>query len=148
VSQTSIEYRNSPLSAGAAGSVRGGDRLPWVETGPNEDNFSPLESLGWQVHVYGEPRPGLTEACAQLRLPIHTFAWSPTMSRSGFVRGAIYLIRPDGYVALVDPDADPDALRHYFAALRLAGTAEAPSSQPAVGSMSSLSRAGNTAQTC
>ena len=34
VSQIGIEYRKSPLSAGAAGSVRGGDRLPWVETGP------------------------------------------------------------------------------------------------------------------
>ena len=33
VSQIGIQYRKSPLSAGAAGSVRGGDRLPWVETG-------------------------------------------------------------------------------------------------------------------
>src|SRR5262249_14293680 len=56
VSQLSVHYRNSPLSVGAAGAVRGGDRLPWVETAPGPDNFAPLESLGWQVHVYGEPR--------------------------------------------------------------------------------------------
>ena len=36
VSQIGINYRHSPLSAGAAGSVRGGDRLPWVETGPGQ----------------------------------------------------------------------------------------------------------------
>ena len=57
VSQIGVQYRHSPLSEGAAGSVRGGDRLPWVETGANEDNFAPLASLDWQVHVYGEPRP-------------------------------------------------------------------------------------------
>ena len=34
VSQIGVHYRESPLSEGAAGSVRGGDRLPWVETGP------------------------------------------------------------------------------------------------------------------
>src|SRR5262249_10917074 len=44
-SQIGIEYRHSPLSAGAAGAVRGGDRLPWVETKPGQDNFAPLTSL-------------------------------------------------------------------------------------------------------
>ena len=46
VSQIGIQYRDSPLSEGAAGSVRGGDRLPWVETGPDEDNFAPLDFAG------------------------------------------------------------------------------------------------------
>ena len=31
VSQTAVNYRHSPLSVGRAGSVHGGDRLPWVE---------------------------------------------------------------------------------------------------------------------
>ena len=57
VSQIGVNYRGSPLSEGAAGSVKGGDRLPWVETGQAEDNFTPLMSLVWQVHVYGEPAP-------------------------------------------------------------------------------------------
>src|SRR5205085_10326528 len=34
VSQIGVNYRSSPLSVGAAGAVRGGDRLPWVETEP------------------------------------------------------------------------------------------------------------------
>src|SRR5262249_50812944 len=47
VSQIGVHYRASPLSAGAAGAVRGGDRLPWVATGPGpgQDNFAPLTSL-------------------------------------------------------------------------------------------------------
>ena len=33
VSQTAINYRGSSLSAGRAGDVHGGDRLPWVKDG-------------------------------------------------------------------------------------------------------------------
>ena len=119
VSQIGINYRNSPLSAGAAGSVRGGDRLPWVETEPGKDNFAPLASLTWQIHVYGKPPHGIGETCAELRLPLHNFAWQPGMRRAGFSNGALYLIRPDGYVALADPQADPERLRHYLARVTL-----------------------------
>jgi 2-polyprenyl-6-methoxyphenol hydroxylase-like FAD-dependent oxidoreductase len=124
VSQTGIQYRKSPLSAGAgaAGSVRGGDRLPWFETGPHEDNFAALTLLAWQVHVYGEPKRGVAEACAELGLPLHVFAWKPEMRRSGLLRGAFYLVRPDGYVALADPDGDPRRLGHYFMSRGLAAT--------------------------
>ena len=114
VSQIGIHYRQSPLSVGAAGTVRGGDRLPWVETTPGPDNFAPLASLDWQVHVYGEPRPGLAEACDELRLPLHRFNWQPAMQQVGLRDAALYLIRPDGHVALADPQADPERLRHYF----------------------------------
>jgi 2-polyprenyl-6-methoxyphenol hydroxylase-like FAD-dependent oxidoreductase len=114
VSQIGVTYRGSPLSRGAAGAVRGGDRLPWVELEPGMDNFKPLASLTWQVHVYGEPRGGLAEACAELKLALHQFAWQHTMQRVGLERGALYLVRPDGYVALADSHADPERLRGYF----------------------------------
>ncbi len=52
ISQTALNYRRSSLSDGRAGSVHGGDRLPWV-TADSNDNFAPLTSLDWQVHVYG-----------------------------------------------------------------------------------------------
>jgi len=113
VSQIGVNYRSSPLSAGVAGTVRGGDRLPWVETRPGQDNFTPLASLAWQVHVYGKPRHGLAEVCADLQLPLHVFEWRKEMRRGG-LRAALYLVRPDGYVALTDPHADPDRLRSYF----------------------------------
>jgi 2-polyprenyl-6-methoxyphenol hydroxylase-like FAD-dependent oxidoreductase len=115
VSQIGVNYRSSSLSAGKAGALRGGDRLPWVELGPGRDNFAPLTSLDWQVHVYGEARPELTAACAELQLPLHVFAWQPNMRRAGFTRAALYLVRPDGYIALADSQADPERLRQYFA---------------------------------
>jgi hypothetical protein len=115
ISQIGIHYRNSPLSAGVAGSVRGGDRLPWIPAAAGgEDNFVPLTSMAWQVHVYGEPKPGLVETCAELRLPTHVFAWTPDMKQKGLVNGAVYLVRPDGYVALADMEADPNRLAHCF----------------------------------
>ena len=121
VSQLAIDYRDSPLSRGSAGSVRGGDRLPWVEIAPGRDNFAPLASQSWQVHVYGHPRPGVTEACAHLGLPIHEFAWEAGMRRAGLRNSALYLIRPDGYVGLADSRADPHRLRRYFEERGLSG---------------------------
>ncbi len=55
ISQIAIQYRSSRLSEGRAGDVHGGDRLPWVPASGNDpDNFAPLTSLAWQVHVYGD----------------------------------------------------------------------------------------------
>jgi 2-polyprenyl-6-methoxyphenol hydroxylase-like FAD-dependent oxidoreductase len=115
VSQTQVNYRDSSLSAGTAGRVHGGDRLPWVELESRDDNFAPLKSLKWQVHVYGEAGSGVREACAEHRLPLHVFAWQHATRRAGLQKGALYLVRPDGYVALADPRADPQRLRQYFA---------------------------------
>lgn len=114
VSQIGVNYRASPLSAGAADPVRGGDRLPWVAPENGQDNFSPLSSLDWQVHVYGAPPPGLAEACDELRLPLCLFDWRPAMRKAGLRQAAVYLLRPDGYVALADSHADPRRLRQYF----------------------------------
>lgn len=114
VSQIGIRYRHSPLSAGGAGDIRGGDRLPWIETEPGTDNFAPLAALTWQVHIYGEPCPGLSEACRELQIPLHSFPWRPEMHRAGLRPAALYLVRPDGYVALADPHADPQRLRDYW----------------------------------
>jgi hypothetical protein len=102
-----------------AGKVRGGDRLPWVKLASGEDNFAPLTSLEWQVHVYGEASRTVSEACAKLRLPLHAFAWESGMRRVGLQNGASYLVRPDGYVALADPSADPERLSRYLAGREL-----------------------------
>ena len=125
VSQTAITYRDSALSEGIAGNVHGGDRLPWVQLSPIGDNFDPLTSLAWQVHVYGEPGPRVGEICAALNLPLHSFSWSPAIARAGFVRNAIYLIRPDGYVAMADEDADAKKLSEYFRGRGIEPTAPA-----------------------
>jgi 2-polyprenyl-6-methoxyphenol hydroxylase-like FAD-dependent oxidoreductase len=113
VSQTTLSYHESPLSTGKAGEVEGGDRLPWV---PNTgaDNYQSLISIGWQVHVYGDPKPGLKTWCKQKQIPLHTFAWHPEHKRAGLAHGATYLLRPDTYVALADPEGSVATLDQYF----------------------------------
>ena len=113
VSQVMINYRGSPLSAGAAGEVHGGDRLPWVG-GEAGDNYAPLAAITWQVHVYGRASERLREACAQQALPLQSFPWSPALAAAGLARDALYLLRPDTYVALADGAADPGGLARYF----------------------------------
>jgi 2-polyprenyl-6-methoxyphenol hydroxylase-like FAD-dependent oxidoreductase len=115
VSQTLVNYRDSSLSVGTAGRVNGGDRLPWVDLGSGGDNFAPLTSLKWQVHVYGEAGSVTREACAELRVPLHVFGWRESMQQPGLQKDALYLVRPDGYVALAEPSAAAERLRQYFA---------------------------------
>lgn len=116
VSQTSINYRESSLSQGRAGKVHGGDRLPWVKLDKDglEDNFTPLISLGWQVHVYGEASSELQAECANRKLPLHVFPWSQNMAQPGLRRNAAYLIRPDGYIALAEREGNADAIASYL----------------------------------
>lgn len=115
VSQIQIEYHQSRLSRGVAGTVRGGDRLPWVE-GPDVDNSAPLQSLDWQVHVYGAVGTSLREAVAACGLSLHVFPWTDAARRAGLERDAYYLVRPDGYVALACEDpADVQAFHQFVA---------------------------------
>ena len=115
VSQTAVNYRESSLSEGRAGEVHGGDRLPWVKAERNgEDNFVPLTSMDWQVHVYGEASPNLQALCDGRRLPLHVFAWRPEVGRAGLRRNAVYLVRPDGYVALADAAGSATAVASYL----------------------------------
>ena len=113
ISQTSIQYRGSALSEGEAGRVRGGDRLPWVRRAGTEDNFAPLRSLQWQVHVYGTTSAALEEQCMALGLSLHVFPWESAMKHAGLHEHALYLLRPDGYVALADAAGDPARLAAY-----------------------------------
>ncbi len=119
VSQTSLTYRDSPLSAGEAGKVRGGDRLPWVST-PGADNYEPLREIGWQTHVYGAAHPDLRAWCARHGVALHVFAWSPACETAGFARDAAYLLRPDTYVAFADAHQSVAALDGYVSARGLA----------------------------
>ena len=124
VSQTAVNYRGSHLSEGRAGTIHGGDRLPWVQTGANgdEDNFTPLACLDWQVHVYGDAAPDIQALCDRRGLPLHVFRWRPEVGRTGLQRHAIYLVRPDGYVALAVPDGRETVITSYFDARRLGPT--------------------------
>ena len=72
ISQIHIAYRGSSLSEGRGGRIAGGDRLPWLE---EADNFAPLATMRWQVHVFGETPQGFRGGggragarCASVRL--------------------------------------------------------------------------------
>ena len=115
IPQLGINYRESSLSVGKAGDIRGGDRLPWVPLSATEDNFAPLATMAWQAHIYGEIRVSARAACAELQLPLHVFPWSPEAKKAGLMRSAFYLVRPDGYVALADRHGGANGLRSYLA---------------------------------
>jgi 2-polyprenyl-6-methoxyphenol hydroxylase-like FAD-dependent oxidoreductase len=114
VGQLILNYRGGPFSAGKAGRVQGGDRLPWVSAG-GQDNFGPLVAMTWQAHVYGQAGADLVGWCAAQGLPLHVFNWRPEHEAAGLERGAVYLLRPDTYVALADPSGAPAALERFAA---------------------------------
>jgi 2-polyprenyl-6-methoxyphenol hydroxylase-like FAD-dependent oxidoreductase len=113
VSQIMLNYRNGPLSLGTAGHVHGGDRLPWARV-DGADNFATLATPDWQVHVYGTAKAELAAWCAAQKLPLHVFDWRPGYEAAGLARDALYLLRPDSYVALADGAGAPDVLERYF----------------------------------
>ena len=118
VSQVTINYRLSPLSEGKAGDLHGGDRLPWV-TVEGVDNYGPLVEPKWQVHVYGDARPELSSWCKETGLPLRVFQWRPQYAEAGFTQDALYLLRPDTYLALAADGGSADAVQGYFASRRI-----------------------------
>lgn len=114
LSQVMIHYPDSPLSAGRAGEVIGGDRLPWVP-----DNFHALQTLDWQLHVYGKTDPVLAAAAQAMRLPLHAWPWTDAAAHAGLLENAAYLVRPDMHVALALPRQEVDVLRELAARFTL-----------------------------
>jgi len=123
VSQTMIRYRDSTLSSGRAGKLHGGDRMPWVAA---TNNYAPLRSLDWQLHVHGDATPALRAAAEHHRLALHVFPWTADAEAAGLHRDAAYLLRPDGHVALADPTQDPARLAAHLATITVN-----PTSSPA-----------------
>jgi hypothetical protein len=113
VGQLTLNYRGGPLSAGKAGHVHGGDRLPYVSVG-GSDNYASLAAIAWQVHVYGTPSAEVASWCAANGLTSHVFDWCAEHLAAGLERDAIYLLRPDGYVALADMSGKAGPLQRYL----------------------------------
>jgi hypothetical protein len=79
------------------------------------DNFAAFSAMTWQVHVYGTARAELVDWCAARDVPLHVFDWRPKYETAGLARDALYLLRPDSYVALADALGVPEALDRYCA---------------------------------
>lgn len=101
LSQTRIAYPQSALSRGSAGKIKAGDRLPYVE---ELDNYRDLK-MSWQLHVYGTISEAVKTVCTVHNIPVAVFEWKDAAGKKGFKKGALYLLRPDGYVGLITEDA-------------------------------------------
>lgn len=118
LSQIHINYRSSILSKGKAGKVYGGLRLPWIEI-TNGDNFTPLRSVDWQIHIYGKVTPELIDFTRSQWLKLHEFPWESRMKDAVFKQDALYLIRPDGHVALATDKQGVRVLNMYLEAFEI-----------------------------
>jgi 2-polyprenyl-6-methoxyphenol hydroxylase-like FAD-dependent oxidoreductase len=118
ISQIGINYRQSSISSGSAAEVHAGDRLPYVADG-QWDNFAPLGSLDWQVHVHGQANPAFRAAVERKGFALQVFPWTPAAAKAGLVQDCAYLTRPDGYVGLVDSTQSPAAFEAYVNKLGL-----------------------------
>ena len=56
----------------------------------------------------------LTRWCESNEIPLHVFAWRDEHDAAGFSRNAVYLIRPDTYVALAESSGSHEAIEVYL----------------------------------
>jgi hypothetical protein len=88
--------------------VSGASQMDWAWMA------SPLSSLDWQLHIYGRAPIELLKACADRALAAHVFAWHRAAQKAGLEEDAMYLVRPDGYVALAETAPNAAALFRYL----------------------------------
>ena len=102
--------RRRPVAVGEGGRQR------------SEDNFTAAE-LRWtgRSMSMATPQHEIQAVCDDRKLPLHVFPWRPEMGRAGLRRNAVYLVRPDGYVALADPAGKATTITSYLDARELKG---------------------------
>ncbi|WP_434122255.1 hypothetical protein [Salinicoccus roseus] len=111
------------MSTGRSGGIRGGDPLPWlpIEEG---DNFEPLTSVDWQLHVYGRPAKNIRHLSDRSGLPIHYTRWTKDMKKKGIKRNGAFLVRPDRHVGVAATTANIRPIKEYVErfSLKMNGT--------------------------
>lgn len=113
LSQTRNHYHESTLSVGFAGKIQAGDRLPWLKT-ETYDNYESLKSMDWHIHIYGAANENFSSVASFRGLHIYEFDWNQKAADKGFSKDAFYLIRPDGYIALIDAKQNSLVLKNYL----------------------------------
>jgi hypothetical protein len=115
ISQIKINYRQSPLSQHTVKKIHSGDRLPWVDYG-DTDNFTALQTLDWQVHIYGDANHDFETALRDLGMTLKLFPGNERSEAAGLQTGSVYLVRPDGYLGFVNETQDAAKLKSYLTA--------------------------------
>lgn len=114
-SQLVCTYRGSPVnqSTNNGGSIQPGDRLPWAKT-ETSDNFSTLNGISWQVHVYGEEPQDIAKWCQKRNVELAIFEWDPKHGEIGLKQDVTYLLRPDHYIAGIFDGDVQSKMDEYF----------------------------------
>ncbi|HFG8913882.1 TPA: FAD-dependent monooxygenase [Staphylococcus argenteus] len=99
ISQTNLNYHQSELSTGEYGKIKGGDRLPWIYN-ENIDNFVPLKSYDWQIHLYGTMTQDVKQLAYETGVPMYNVPWNKSMYAKGIKENSVFLVRPDSYVSV------------------------------------------------
>ncbi|MGY2893208.1 FAD-dependent monooxygenase [Deinococcus sp. UYEF24] len=114
VSQTRLQYPHSPLSVGRVGRIQGGDRLPWLP-----GLYQSLTALDWQLFVVGSPGPEALGWAARNDMQLHAVPWTPAARQAGYRDGSALLVRPDGYVGLIQRQFSAGVFTSYWEELQL-----------------------------
>ena len=118
VSQIKINYRDSSLSAGVAGRIKAGERLPWFQVQQN-GRLSSIYSLVRDLHktpflvlLYDLPETAwvnlnkrLFTVCSLEANPANGKA----LKEAGFPASFVAVLRPDIYLGYLSETADPAA---------------------------------------
>lgn len=129
VSQIRINYCNSMLSAGKAGGIQSGDRLPWVAA---HDTYTVFDGCSWSAHVSGRVEPEAGLALQEAGIEVYQWPADMAMRKAGYIAGALYLVRPDGYVGFADASPSARTVRNYLTrhGLRFVHTSQDAEVQP------------------
>jgi hypothetical protein len=127
LSQTGIEYRQSPLSrtiAAAPAAPQAGDRFPWLQLtfradGAREDVFQKMNDTKFTLLVFGQPGPRAGLAGFGDLVDVHAVPQTPeneaALQALSIDGPAYYLVRPDGYVAVAGSHFNEADVRLWFA---------------------------------
>jgi hypothetical protein len=113
--------KQSELSTGKYGGIKGGDRLPWVNT-PSINNFEPLKSYDWQIHVYGTITQEVKRLAFETGIPMYNVSWNKSMNAQSIKENSVFLVRPDSYISVATDSKNLEPIKnmiHKYSICRL-----------------------------
>lgn len=108
LSQIAINYRFSFLSQGSLGKIASGDRMPWIK------NLGWPHPMKWNARIFGKENIDLQNYFQQNDIEFKTYPWEISFEKCGISQNVLYLIRPDGYIGLIEPNLNLEKVKNYL----------------------------------